>query len=409
MPVEMPDISLISDSESIFAPVQRAQEYKQQQNALRRQNAVRNALAPNIDPATGQINYQNAYAMGGLDVAPELRAAQQADLLAQADYNKKLADTRNTNATAGKTSTEQQIAEMSQFASYLAPVYDQQAFTAWRTPYVQKYPFLDPIIPKVYSPQVKADLLQGTKAKIEALHFANEGAMENVGRDARTGAMVTSGVPQVISPDEQSRINREFNPNNVANITTNDQGDVRFWNKQGGEVKPGAGKGAGKPAGAVITARQKGEKLKGDINNTISEFERILKPGGLLDQSTGSGAGAMVDAAAAFGGIATEGAIAIGQLQPIADLSLKLVERFEGPQSDNDRISYKEASANVANASLPIPIRKAAAATVLRILKKRRDQFGYRDADGSVVSGGTAPSTTGGSDIDALVDRHRTK
>lgn len=224
-----------------------------------------------------------------------------------------------------------------------------------------------------------------------------------------TGAAVGSGMKVTISPNEQAQIDRQFDPNNVANITTNDQGDVRFWNKQGGEVKPGAGKGAGKPSGAVITARQKGEKLKGDINNVISEFERILKPGGLLDQSTGSGAGAMVDAVAGFGGVATEGAIAIGQLQPVADLSLKLVERFEGPQSDSDRISYKEASANVANASLPIPIRKAAAATVLRILKKRRDQFGYRDADGSVVTGGTAPSTSGGSDIDALVNKHRTQ
>lgn len=254
---------------------------------------------------------------------------------------------------------------------------------------------------------------QGIEAlKLNFVQRDSGGAVETLAMDAtgRNAFVVPGSTTQkTLSPDEQSRINREFDPEKVAHVATDENGNIRFFNARGGEVNLGAGKGAGKPSGAVITARQKGEKLKGDINNVISEFERILKPGGLLDQSTGSGAGAVVDAVAGFGGVATEGAIAIGQLQPVADLSLKLVERFEGPQSDSDRISYKEASANVANASLPIPIRKAAAATVLRILKKRRDQFGYRDADGSVVTGGAAPSTSGGSDIDALVNKHRTQ
>jgi hypothetical protein len=254
---------------------------------------------------------------------------------------------------------------------------------------------------------------QGIEAlKLNFVQRDSGGSVETLAMDAtgRNAFVVPGSTTQkTLSPDEQSRINREFDPEKVAHVATDENGNIRFFNARGGEVNLGAGRGAGKPSAAVTTARIKNKTLKENIDNTISEFERILKPGGLLDRSTGSGAGAMVDAAAGFAGIATEGGIAIGQLQPIADMSLKLVERFEGPQSDSDRISYKEASANVANASLPIPIRKAAAQIVVNILKKRRDQFGYRDADGSVVSGVTAPSTTGGSNIDALVELHRSK
>jgi hypothetical protein len=218
-----------------------------------------------------------------------------------------------------------------------------------------------------------------------------------------TGNPVGTGMAVSLSPDERSRQNREYNPNNVAHMTTDDQGNVKFWNAQGGEVKPGAGQGAGKPSGAVTTGRIKAEQLRKDINTTITEFENILKPGGLLDKSTGSGAGAMVDAAAGFVGKATEGSIAIGQLQPIADLSLKLAPRFEGPQSDADTKSYKEASANVANPKLPVAVRKAAAATVLRILKKRQAQFGAQGPDGAVAPAAAAPA------VGTIEDNHRFK
>lgn len=224
-----------------------------------------------------------------------------------------------------------------------------------------------------------------------------------------TGAAVGSGMKVTISPDEQAQIDRQFDPNNVANITTNDQGDVRFWNKQGGEVKPGAGKGAGKPSAAVTTGRIKTEQLRKDLQSTVNELERIVKPGGLLDVSTGSGVGALVDRTAEFVGSSTEGAQAISRLKPISDMVLKLVPRFEGPQSDADTRSYRDAAGDLANPSLPREQRKAAAQTILRLFKQRQGQFGTPDADGSVVTGGAAPSTSGGSDIDALVNKHRTQ
>ena len=393
----------------------------QQQNALAEQqiSALRQAqereaqldaaYSGAYNPETGKLDYNNLLQKVPGRVVPEI-------LRGRAEF-------RELNAKADKEELGYATSFLSAAKDALRPGMSlDQVLSVSRA--THKDPVLGPLLERlgIDPAQTEAETRAAFEAgrgddhilqmSMGAEKFAN--AIKNVDLDGEQAFVSPTGrklrsLPKTLSPDEESRINREFNPNTVAHVATDENGNLRFFNAQGGEVKPGAGKGAGKPSGAVITARQKGEKLKGDINNVISEFERILKPGGLLDQSTGSGAGAMVDAVAGFGGVATEGAIAIGQLQPVADLSLKLVERFEGPQSDSDRISYKEASANVANASLPIPIRKAAAATVLRILKKRRDQFGYRDADGSVVTGGAAPSTSGGSDIDALVNKHRTQ
>jgi len=245
MPIEQisnDGYSMYLDNGSLFESRDLAQKRQLEQNALRRQTGVRNALAANIDPMTGLTNYPKAYAMGGQDVAPELQQMQQADLMARADYNKKLADIANTNATAGKTTSDQQIAEINEFATYLAPVNDQQGYTAWRTPYVQKYPFLDAMIPATYSPEIKNSILQKTKAKAENLRFADEGGMQNVGRDPRTGALVTPGVAQVISPDEQSRINREFNPDKVAHLPQTKMGTFAFLTLKAEKLSPALGK-----------------------------------------------------------------------------------------------------------------------------------------------------------------------
>jgi len=143
MPVEMPDISLISDSESIFAPVQRAQAYKQQQNALARQQAVRNALAANIDPATGRTNWQNAYAMGGQDVAPELQGMQQADLMAQAELSHK-------RGLGTKANLDAQGEYWKQQRDTAARIRDQSSWSTWRSTLPGEY---QQFVPEEYSPE----------------------------------------------------------------------------------------------------------------------------------------------------------------------------------------------------------------------------------------------------------------
>jgi hypothetical protein len=115
-----------------------------------------------------------------------------------------------------------------------------------------------------------------------------------------------------------------------------------------------------------------------------------VKEGGLIDQSTGSGVGRAVDIGARMVGKATAGDIAIGKLKPIADIVLKMVPRFEGPQSDKDTQSYKEAAGQIADPTLPRAIRKEAAQTIIRLMENRKGQFVSADmaAEGTSAGGG---------------------
>jgi hypothetical protein len=108
----------------------------------------------------------------------------------------------------------------------------------------------------------------------------------------------------------------------------------------------------------------------------------------LIDQSTGSGVGRLADIGAGFVGKATPGAIAIGKIAPVADLVLKMVPRFEGPQSNKDTQSYKEAAGQLADATLPTEIRKEAGKTVLRLMQERKNQFVTND----MAAQGVAPT-----------------
>jgi hypothetical protein len=164
-------------------------------------------------------------------------------------------------------------------------------------------------------------------------------------------------------------------------VTMND-GTLGIMNMDTGAVTPATLGGASvKTKPTAFAEKQAAAKvqLQKDLTFAITELGDAIKEGGLIDQSTGSGAGRLMDISAGFVGKATPGAIAIGKLQPIADLPLKLVTRFEGPQSNADTKSYKEASAQLADPTLPRAIRKAAGATVVRLMKERQGQFVTND------------------------------
>lgn len=162
-------------------------------------------------------------------------------------------------------------------------------------------------------------------------------------------------------------------PNEVRFQSTDRDGNLTFYNKFGQPV--GVVEGAGKPTAATEKATGMRKQLITDLDNIQSELTRATQKGGLLDQATGSGVGRLVDTGANFLGVATPGAIATGRLQPIADMVLKIVPRFEGPQSDKDTASYKQAAGELANDSLPNEIRKQAALEILRLTRTRKDQF----------------------------------
>jgi hypothetical protein len=165
----------------------------------------------------------------------------------------------------------------------------------------------------------------------------------------------------------------QYAPDVVANTVTDAAGNVTQFNRFGEVIgKPGA---VGKPSATFEKTKALQAQQGRDLGLAITELTEATKDGGLIDKSTGSGAGRLVDVAAGFAGQATPGAIAIAKLKPIADMALKMVPRFEGPQSDKDTASYKEAAGQLADASLPTEIRKQAGKEVLRLMKARKNQF----------------------------------
>jgi len=157
------------------------------------------------------------------------------------------------------------------------------------------------------------------------------------------------------------------NPNETITV------DARVY-KGGGKGAEGV-IGTGKPSATQEKASLLKAQMGKDIDFAITELTSVTKDGGLIDQSTGSGAGRLADVGAGFFGQATPGAIAIGKLKPIQDVVLKMVPRFEGPQSDKDTQSYKEAAGQLADPTLPTKIRKEAGKTVLRLMQSRKNQF----------------------------------
>jgi hypothetical protein len=164
-------------------------------------------------------------------------------------------------------------------------------------------------------------------------------------------------------------------------VTLSD-GSLGLVNMDTGAITPATMAGApvkGKPSAFAEKATAQRAQLGKDLDFAIKELGNITADGGLIDQSTGSGAGRLIDLGARFGGKAMAGDIAIGKIAPVADLALKMVPRFEGPQSDKDTASYKEAAGQLADPTLPTKIRKEAGKTVLRLMQQRKGQFATND------------------------------
>jgi hypothetical protein len=216
----------------------------------------------------------------------------------------------------------------------------------------------------------KADVVQGSEARLTA-------------------------TPGEVMTDrrERERMNRDQNPNIVSHQQVSEDGTVTNFNKFGEVIN--TVKGAGKPSAQFTKTKEQTKKLNTDLNLAITELDNATKDGGLIDQSTGSGLGKAANTVRGFvTGGASSGAIAGAKLAPIADLALKMIPRFEGPQSDKDTQSYKEAAGQLADTSIPNEIRKEAGRTVLRLMKNRKNQFVTQE----MAQEGVAPSAGGGVD-----------
>jgi hypothetical protein len=293
---------------------------------------------------------------------------------------------------------------MSQFRNALDMVRTPEALLAWQDA-VHKNPLTGPTLANMGMPyeSVKQQLLAElqkpggfeaalTQSKLGATKFAelNKPNIQNVNRGSvseqiQTPGMggapvVTRAAPILATPGEllvdrrtREAVERGERPDIVASTSTAADGTVTQFNKFGQIINKITA--AGKPSATFEKTAALQKQQAKDLKMAITEIEKAIEPGGLLEKSTGSGAGRAFDATAGFFGYAPSGAIAAASLKPIADLGLKMIPRFEGPQSDKDTASYKQAAGELANDSLPVAIRLAAAKTVVRLMKTRSGQF----------------------------------
>jgi hypothetical protein len=117
------------DTDSVFAPREQGLERQAKQNALARQQSVRNALAQSINPQTGLTNYEFAQQIGGVDLAPELQAARQADALRQEEFLGKQATNRKLGAEANIKENELMISHLQTMGGLIGAAIDQDSYT----------------------------------------------------------------------------------------------------------------------------------------------------------------------------------------------------------------------------------------------------------------------------------------
>lgn len=270
-----------------------------------------------------------------------------------AEFEKSRATIRKEQTAVNKNIADLEAQYVKNARDTLGAVSDQNSYNAWREQTIARLPGLANIVPPQYSPQTKVALMAD----------ANKYLDQNT---------ISAYQQRSLGLQEQGQ-RMQYGRDVVANTLTDAEGNVTQFNRFGEVIgRPGA---VGKPSATVEKARATSAQIVKDIDRLIPELESITAKGGLIDQSTGSGAGRLIDVAAGFAGTATPGAIATAKLKPIADMALKMVPRFEGPQSDKDTLSYREAAGQLADPTLPNEIRKAAGKEILRLMKVRKDQF----------------------------------
>lgn len=128
--------------------------------------------------------------------------------------------------------------------------------------------------------------------------------------------------------------------------------------------------------GKQYESQERNTKAAKDLLPYVTEMKS------LIDKSTSSGIGAMFDSAGNFFGYSTAGAEAIAAIAPLANKVLMGVERFEGPQSDQDVKSYKEAAGRLADPTIPAAQKQASFNTIVEIMKRNAPDLNWDSVGG---------------------------
>lgn len=351
------------------------------EKAMQSENALRNLYA-----SGKPVSFEQAYALGGTkgaEVAMAQAKSQEAEARRKSAERKSVLDTVNV----GRTS--------------LAAVPDDPAsYGKWRQEFTSQYPEMTPFFPgeESYVPATEGGM--GTKRQLlltadqlakdeNALNRLNLQlnaqrelqqerlkSQENIAMANRESRESIAEQNYDLQRDRyQLDLNKykdETDPSYVARVTTNSAGDVIQTNRSGDII--GVVKNAGMPSAEFQKSQNQKAKAINDLTVVVDEIERAKKEG-LFEQATGSTAGAFADSLGRVVGLATKGGMAISELEPVADLVLKMVPRFEGPQSDADRKNYEAAAGRLADPGRPYDEKMSALKTIERLLGKYKENL----------------------------------
>jgi len=388
------------------------------QRAEATQNVLADAYSQSIDPDTGKINYNKLTGLlakgGGGSQIPGIektrREIETAALttkktegeIAKNEFN--LQQDRFTKAwqSAGAAATPQ-IA-IDQLTKAVRSGEIDMATAAREIQNLQNMPpeqYRDWRANKILSLMDAKDQYAATVPKVMSQF---EAARLPIYQQQADTAQSQLGVSQGQLGVAQRREEKDDPRKVVAFRETDAAGNVTLLNKFGEIIQPAAPV-KGKPSATFEKTTAQRKQLNLDLDRAITELTDATKPGGLIDQSTGSGIGQLRDVGAGFFGKATSGAIAGSELAPIADMVLKMVPRFEGPQSNKDTTSYEKAAGQLGNTTLPSETRKQAGLQILRLMKDRKGQFVTPEMAAEGAAPGTAPAAA--PNIDALLDKYK--
>lgn len=142
--------------------------------------------------------------------------------------------------------------------------------------------------------------------------------------------------------------------------------DARVYKAGGSLGDPGVLGVSGKLSDTQKLDTKRQFNMQG-IGATLQEAQDLLEA---EEKPTGSGVGAVVDAAAAIVGKSPRGAVPAQKLKAVGGALTSKVPRMEGPQSDHDVRLYKEMAAEVGNNTIPVDRRLAALETMRKLWLK---------------------------------------
>jgi hypothetical protein len=365
--------------------------------AKQQSNMLAQLYAKHYDPQTGGVNYNSLIGEAAQNpltarAIPDIMGDAQKQSQNMAEIAQKRALQQQEEATAAAKQDEIRREKIKEMAteSYgrFRGVKDEESLKAWH--------LANPELEGTNKAERTAKLQQDLKDKgYDAVRAEIEGSLQTITgikpEKSETQVVELGGRKKLVNTQTGDVIKdlgsaataaSQDDRNTVSFRETADDGTVTMFNKFGEKI----GTTTGKKSPTVIKTELAQKQLSKDLDSTISELTAIIKPGGLIEQSTSSGIGAAVDAAARAFGESTQGSRAIASIRSIYDKVLKMVPRFEGPQSDKDTQSYREAAGQFADPTIPSADKLAAAKTILRLMKERRNQFTTKEATDAGVT-----------------------